>query len=121
MQKATADQTKSGPRKYDGRESAHKRGYTSKWQKARATFLREHPLCAMHQALGRLVPASVVDHITPHRGDSVLFWDSGNWQALCKPCHDRHKQRLEKGGVLSGCDVNGLPIDPGHHWAASRG
>ena len=30
-----------------------------------------------------------VDHIIPHRGDQKLFWDRNNWQALCKPCHDR--------------------------------
>ena len=48
-----------------------------------------YPLCAACEAEGRLVPAMVVDHVTPHRGDLRLFWDSGNWQALCKPCHDR--------------------------------
>lgn len=32
--------------------------------------------------------AEVVDHIVPHRGDGKLFWDEGNWQALCKNCHD---------------------------------
>jgi 5-methylcytosine-specific restriction protein A len=25
----------------------------------------------------------VVDHIRPHMGDPALFWDEGNWQALC--------------------------------------
>ncbi|WP_317617964.1 HNH endonuclease [Rhodobacter capsulatus] len=42
--------------------------------------------------------ASVVDHITPHRGNKALFWDRYNWQALCKPCHDRVKQRQERAG-----------------------
>ncbi|WP_338021838.1 AAA family ATPase [Aquabacter cavernae] len=50
-------------------------------------------------------PATVVDHIAPHRGDQALFWDKGNWQPLCKPCHDRAKQGEEKrsarGGVLA--------------------
>ncbi|WP_231555339.1 HNH endonuclease [Paracoccus sanguinis] len=40
-------------------------------------------------------PADVVDHITPHRGDEALFWNWSNWQALCAPCHNRHKQRAE--------------------------
>jgi 5-methylcytosine-specific restriction protein A len=31
----------------------------------------------------------VVDHIVPHRGREQLFWDESNWQALCKPCHDK--------------------------------
>ena len=100
----------------DERESAAKRGYDSRWQKARATFLRKHPLCADHQQRGHIVPATVVDHIIPHRGDQALFWDTGNWQSLCKLCHDSHKQRLEKGGVVVGCNLAGLPLDPRHHW-----
>ena len=43
---------------------------------------------------GRLVKATVVDHIIPHRGDAKLFWDEGNWQSLCKNCHD-HKTMTE--------------------------
>jgi 5-methylcytosine-specific restriction protein A len=39
---------------------------------------------------GRVELATVVDHVTPHRGDPELFWDiEGNWQPLCKACHDR--------------------------------
>ena len=38
---------------------------------------------------GTLTPATVVDHIVPHRGDHALFWDKQNWQPLCKDCHDR--------------------------------
>ena len=35
----------------------------------------------------------LLDHIIPHRGDQKLFWDEGNWQALCKACHDRKTGR----------------------------
>ena len=80
------------------RGSARERGYTSAWQKARAAYLNSHPLCLSCERLGRVVAASVVDHRTPHRGDKALFWDStGNWQPLCKPCHDR-KTASEDGG-----------------------
>ena len=72
--------------------------YGRRWGKVRARFLAAHPLCAMCQADGKVTEATVVDHITPHRGDPALFWDADNWQPLCKPCHDRHKQRIEKGG-----------------------
>jgi len=103
------------------RASAAQRGYNSRWQKARATYLREHPLCADHLARGAVVQAEVVDHIVPHRGDQALFWDSKNWQALCKRCHDSHKQRMEKSGVAVGCDLGGMPIDPRHHWRRGGG
>ncbi|MBK9704528.1 MAG: HNH endonuclease [Betaproteobacteria bacterium] len=70
----------------------------------------------MCEAAGRLTAASVVDHVVPHRGDQALFWDVGNWQPLCKPCHDGAKQSLERGGKLRGCDTSGQPLDPTHPW-----
>lgn len=70
------------------RPSAHARGYTSRWQKARLGYLAAHPLCAQCERQGRIEAAAVVDHIVPHRGDKALFWDSGNWQGLCAPCHN---------------------------------
>ncbi len=65
------------------RGSRHERGYDSKWVSARAGYLKKHPKCARCEA-----PATVVDHIVPHGGDKARFWDSSNWQPLCKPCHD---------------------------------
>ena len=71
------------------RGGATTRGYDSRWRRARARFLKAHPLCAECQRQGRLTPAIVVDHILPHRGDERLFWDESNWQPLCKRCHDQ--------------------------------
>ena len=103
------------------RESAAKRGYGRRWQGYRERYLREHPLCVMCQARGEIVAASVVDHIEPHKGDHRLFWKPENHQALCKRCHDSHKQRFEKSGVVIGCGLDGVPIDSGHHWRTGRG
>jgi len=91
------------------RGSSTERGYDSRWQKARQYYLRAHPLCVFCQSVGRLTAAEVVDHKTPHKlkqaidsGDAAridiakaLFWDSKNWQSLCKRCHDRDKQAHE--------------------------
>lgn len=79
------------------RGTAHERGYSVAWQKAREGFLRLHPLCAECERNGDVTAATVVDHIKPHRGDKVLFWLRSNWQALCKLCHDR-KTATEDGG-----------------------
>jgi len=74
---------------YDNqRGSSTQRGYGYKWQMARENFLQRHPLCVLCHAKGRLDPATVVDHIIPHKGDMTLFWRVTNWQALCKQCHD---------------------------------
>lgn len=80
---------KHKPLHKNDRESAGKRGYGSKWQKARVRYLHSHPLCVACQKEGRLTKATVVDHIVPHRRDQKLFWNSENWQPLCKPCHDK--------------------------------
>lgn len=62
--------------------------YSHKWRKERARFLKENTLCVRCFKNGKLVKATVVDHVTPHRGDMELFWDRSNWQVLCKSCHD---------------------------------
>lgn len=79
------------------RGSARERGYTAQWERERKRFLTRHPLCAECERNGRFTPATVVDHIRPHKGDMKLFWDVSNWQPLCRPCHDR-KTATEDGG-----------------------
>ena len=79
------------------RGSSSDRGYTGAWQKARKFYLLAHPLCRMHAQQGLLEPATVVDHVRPHKGNKELFWDSTNWQPLCKRCHDI-KTSTEDGG-----------------------
>jgi 5-methylcytosine-specific restriction endonuclease McrA len=89
---------------------------TKDWYRLRWVQLQKEPLCRRCSSQGRTVAAGVVDHIKAHRGDVTLFFDAANLQSLCKRCHDSAKQREEKSGVVVGCDVNGLPIDPNHHW-----
>lgn len=67
---------------------AAKRGYGSRWQRARKKYLEAHPLCVECARQGRYVKATVVDHIVPHRGDQKLFWDQSNWQSLCSYHHN---------------------------------
>ncbi|MDE9448142.1 HNH endonuclease [Xenorhabdus bovienii] len=104
--------------------------YGSKWSKARLAFLQQYPLCVMCRQQGRLTPATVVDHIVPHKlkdainaNDSEvikiarrLFWGKANWQSLCASHHNSTKQRIEKRNQEIGCDVNGIPIDDNSHW-----
>ena len=79
------------------RESSTKRHYNYKWQQARAGWLSKHPLCRCCEQAGKVVAATDVDHIVPHKGDMVLFWDRNNWQSLCGPCHSS-KTASEDGG-----------------------
>lgn len=70
------------------RGTAHQRGYTGVWRKARITYLSSRPLCKLCDDKGIVTPATVVDHIVPHKGDQDLFWDTNNWQPLCESCHN---------------------------------
>jgi 5-methylcytosine-specific restriction protein A len=81
------------------RGSARERGYTSRWERARAHFLFDHPFCEceLHNGMATAPLATVVDHVQPHRGDMDLFWNTDNWQALSKHCHSVKTAR-EDGG-----------------------
>ncbi len=90
--------------------------YGHSWRQIRARRLKQFPLCAFCAKIGKIEPATVVDHVIPHRGDEELFFDTDNLQSLCKHCHDSHKQTQEKSGHLKGSDLDGLPLDPRHPW-----
>lgn len=70
------------------RPSANERGYNSEWRKKRKIFLQLNPLCVKCGA-----PATDVDHIIPHKGDKILFWNPNNWQSLCHRCHSQKTAR----------------------------
>lgn len=80
------------------RGTSHQRGYDARWNKARIEHLDEHPLCVDCGKREYVMPATVVDHIVPHKGNDELFWDRSNWQSLCKPCHDRKTATEDMGG-----------------------
>ena len=101
----------------DKRKTAE-RGYGSKWRTARKAFLAAHPLCERCERSDRAVPATVVNHRVPHRGDQVLFWDRSNWEPTCKWHHDSEIQREERSGIVKGTDAKGRPVDPDHPWNA---
>ena len=71
--------------------------YNRRWQIYRKTFLSDNPFCVVCIAENRLTPATVVDHIVPHKDDYDLFWDVNNHQPMCKRCHDR-KTATHDGG-----------------------
>lgn len=62
---------------------------TTRWRRLRAAVLAEQPLCGACRHAGRATVATDVDHVVPHRGDTRLFWDHANLQALCHACHSR--------------------------------
>jgi 5-methylcytosine-specific restriction enzyme A len=87
---------------------------TTAWRKGRVIFLRQHPLCERCEAQGRVTAATVVNHRTPHKGDLVLFHSVQNWEACCKPCHDRDVRFEEERGYSKEIGLDGWPVSPNH-------
>lgn len=84
--------------------------WTARWKATRLRQLQAEPLCRMCRDQGRLTPATVCDHVEPHRGDEAKFW-RGPFQSICKPCHDGDKQRVERGGkVKAQIGADGWPV-----------
>lgn len=76
----------------------------------RQRFLRSQVRCKMCGGLFKNSLDRILDHKRPHRGDEKLFLDPTNWQALCKRCHDSHKQRHERSKVLA-VGLDGYPVE----------
>ncbi len=95
--------------------------YNSKrWKLRRINQLTQHPLCRMCLEHGIITPATVADHVIPHKESYELFF-FGELQSLCAFHHSKTKQRIEHKGnkkvdikYSSACDVNGKPTDPNH-------
>ena len=68
---------------------------------------------------GRVVAATVADHIVPHRGDAGKFWN-GDLASLCDHHHSGAKQREEIHGYSDEVGDDGWPIDPRHPANADK-
>lgn len=87
---------------------------TGRWKRLRAWQLQRRPLCAMCEKIGCITAATIADHVTPHRGDTELFFDGRNLQSLCKTHHDGVKQSEERRGFSTEVAADGWPTDPRH-------
>ncbi len=95
-------------RDYDSRSQRH--CHSTKWAVASAAFVKQYPLCVLCAVHGMFNQSAsvdvvkrqrtlVVDHIERHREDINLFWNTDNWETLCRtPCHDADKARHERSG-----------------------
>ena len=69
---------------------------TDRWARIKKQQLLAHARCQFCLERGIVTPAEICDHIEPHHGDPQKFWNTDNWQPLCRPHHDGTKQRQEK-------------------------
>ena len=83
------------------------------WKRLRQTELSKNPLCLSCSKYGAVVAAEDVDHIIPHRGDSLLFSSLSNLQALCHSCHSRKTNRERHGKLVNYKDGVILRVEEG--------
>jgi hypothetical protein len=86
---------------------------SAKWRRIRKQQLREHPLCKFCLERGIITPATIADHVEPHKGDINAFW-CGTLQSLCLTCHNRTKRQIEVMGYRPDIGLDGWPLDPRH-------
>jgi 5-methylcytosine-specific restriction endonuclease McrA len=86
-----------------------------RWRRRARHQLASEPLCKLCLDAGRVVPASVADHVEPHRG----IWNefrTGKLQSLCRDCHAAKwstdmKNLPAKPSRVRDVDADGWPLD----------
>lgn len=69
---------------------------TQRWRSLRWDVLRRDRFtCQMCNKIAEDSSQLVADHVQPHRGDALLFWNRDNLQCLCASCHNSEKQKIE--------------------------
>ena len=102
-----------------GRPLWHQWYGSQRWREWARWQLTQFPLCAHCEAKGKVVAATVADHIEPHRGNHYAFW-FGKLQSLCASCHNATKQQVEIRGFSTEIGADGLPTDRRHPFYAGK-
>jgi len=78
-------------RRYDTNESSIARyGFNyRRWRRIRRLHLIQNPLCVECLKEGKIRLATTADHIDPHHGDAIKFYDKKNLQSLCTSHHNQ--------------------------------
>lgn len=91
------------------KESRHKRGYNSRWDRIRLQALkRDHYLCQPCQTKGRVTPAKEVDHIVPKSKGGTD--DLTNLQSICIDCHTAKTAQDEGWKQARKVGLDGYPV-----------
>ncbi|WP_449390656.1 HNH endonuclease signature motif containing protein [Eoetvoesiella caeni] len=98
------------PKKDNGRTLALT---SAAWRRLRDVVLSRDPICRQcWDDYERITPSTDVDH----RDNDPSNNDLDNLQGLCHECHSRKTNRDMGRRVAYGCDAQGNPLDPEHHW-----
>jgi 5-methylcytosine-specific restriction enzyme A len=99
---------------------------SARWRKVRRLKLAADPLCEICKLFKVVCVADIVDHRIPVTQGGAEFPPISGLASLCIPHHNA-KTRAEQLGLKfipekvialddRGCDANGVPYNPLHHW-----
>jgi 5-methylcytosine-specific restriction endonuclease McrA len=108
-QKLFTPRHKSAPGRTFNPKAKEGKLYDKDWEKYRTVFLETNPLC---YSCG--CKATVVDHLTPHKGDRFLFIQLDNHIPLCEKCHNTIT------GLFDAKFVVGSSIKPKLTWLSNN-
>jgi 5-methylcytosine-specific restriction endonuclease McrA len=97
-----------GASKFNGRKHIDDM-YDKVWEKYRLSFLKVNPKC---YSCGN--SSTVVDHVTPHKGDEYLFKKTDNHIPLCTSCHNYISSKFDTRFI------RGQSIEPKLTWIAAN-
>ena len=90
------------------------------WRNRRRHQLAKDPLCVICLAADRITPATVADHVVPHKGDYRAF-KLGDLRSLCAECHDGLQPAFKHKPYRPDIGADGYPLDPRHPTYRQRG
>lgn len=82
------------------RELDREKGRVASYSPELLAWLADNPIYRL-ELWDLTRPATVVDHIIPHKGDYELMWSPWNWQPLTKRAHDRKTATEQTRGQRS--------------------
>ena len=93
---------------------------TQLWKNRRAHQLQIEPLCRLCLDRGDVTPATVADHIEPHKGNYNAFVLGPAEEPLCAPAMMVCNRASNAEATRRAIGVDGYPVDRAHPFYRVR-
>lgn len=96
---------------------------TQRWQRLREAKLSADPICEYRYPGCTMIPTQVDHRVPINKGGDP--WEWSNLASACHSCHSQKTYHVDTKGKdsvpVKGCDSDGWPLDPAHHWKKKAG
>lgn len=104
--------TKVKQSKISTNKSSYAKYYNSQiWKNLRESYYKEHPICEVCEAHGRINPTEHIHHIQnfmlgrTEEQKWKLLGDPHNCLACCVKCHSAIHQKIDNNNIQTGCST----------------